>query len=201
MKPYLFFKRMLDIIGALLLLPIVIVLTVIIAPIIWLTDRGPIFYNAMRIGKGGKPFKMFKFRSMYVNSSDIRNADGSTYNSDYDPRVTPVGRILRKTSLDEFPQVLNVLIGDMSFVGPRPTVGTIDPDTFVGDRKKRYSVKPGITGYSQALFRNSISMEEKFRLDVYYVDNMSFPLDMRILWQTLISVIKRRNINHEQIMK
>ena len=192
---------MLDIIGALLLLPIVIVLTVIIAPIIWLTDRGPIFYNAMRIGKGGKPFKMFKFRSMYVNSSDIRNADGSTYNSDYDPRVTPVGRILRKTSLDEFPQVLNVLIGDMSFVGPRPTVGTIDPDTFVGDRKKRYSVKPGITGYSQALFRNSISMEEKFRLDVYYVDNMSFPLDMRILWQTLISVIKRRNINHEQIMK
>ena len=145
-----FFKHLFDIIGSLIILPFVLLEIIILAPIIWLTDRGLVFYHAPRLGKGGKPFKMFKLRSMYVNSSDLRNADGSTFNSDNDPRVTPIGRLMRKTSLDEFPQMLNVLIGDMSFVGPRPTVGKINPETFIGDRKRRYDVKPGVTGYSQA---------------------------------------------------
>lgn len=196
-----FFKRLFDILGSLVILPFVLLEIIILAPIIWLTDRGPVFYNAPRLGKGGKPFKMFKLRSMYVNSSDLRNADGSTFNSDNDPRVTPIGRLMRKTSLDEFPQMLNVLIGDMSFVGPRPTVGKINPETFVGDRKRRYDVKPGVTGYSQAFYRNSISMEEKFKYDAYYVDHLSLWLDIKVLWQTFISVIKHKNINTEQSLK
>lgn len=91
-------------------------------PLIWLTDRGPTFYNAQRVGLNGKIFKMFKFRSMKVNAPDIRNTDGSTFNSSDDPRVTRIGRFIRKTSIDEIPQILNVLIGDMSFVGPRPVL-------------------------------------------------------------------------------
>ena len=140
---------------------------------------------------------MFKLRSMYVNSPDLRNEDGSTFNSDNDPRVTPIGKILRKTSLDEFPQFLNVLLGDMSFVGPRPTLGNkqLDYDSLEGDRKKRYSVKPGVTGYAQAYFRNSISKEEKYHYDAYYADNVSLFLDIKILFQTVISVIRHKNIN------
>lgn len=111
-----FFKRFFDIIIALLFLPFILFVFVVIAPIIYFTDKGPVFYNAKRAGKRAKPFKMFKFRSMYVNSPDLRNADGSTYNGEDDPRVTRIGKILRKTSLDELPQLLNVLLGDMSFV-------------------------------------------------------------------------------------
>ena len=117
-----------------------------IAPIIYFTDKGPVFYNAKRAGKRAKPFKMFKFRSMYVNSPDLRNADGSTYNGEDDPRVTRIGKILRKTSLDELPQLLNVLLGDMSFVGPRPTLATKTWDELDDVRKKRASIRPGITG-------------------------------------------------------
>ena len=109
-----FFKRFFDIIIALLFLPFILFVFVVIAPIIYFTDKGPVFYNAKRAGKRAKPFKMFKFRSMYVNSPDLRNADGSTYNGEDDPRVTRIGKILRKTSLDELPQLLNVLLGDMS---------------------------------------------------------------------------------------
>ena len=115
-----FIKRIADIIGALLLLPLVLLIVIALAPIIWLTDKGPVFYNATRAGKDYKPFKMFKLRTMYVNSPDLKNPDGSTYNSDDDPRVTPIGRFMRKTSLDEVPQFLNILLGDMSFIGPRP---------------------------------------------------------------------------------
>ena len=115
-----FIKRLLDIVGALVLLPFVVLEIIVLAPVIWLTDRGPVFYNAVRAGKGYRPFKMFKLRSMYVNSPDLRNPDGSTFNSDNDPRVTPVGRFMRKTSLDEFPQFFNVLLNQMSIVGTRP---------------------------------------------------------------------------------
>ena len=113
-----FFKRLVDIFISLSALPFVLLVIVFFAPIIYFTDRGPVFYNARRAGKDYKPFKMFKLRSMYVNSPDLKNPDGSTYNSDDDPRVTPVGRFMRKTSLDEFPQFLNVLKGDINFIGP-----------------------------------------------------------------------------------
>lgn len=109
-----FFKRLIDIIIAIIGLPILVVIFIIVAPLIKLSDKGPIFYNAYRVGKNGKLFKMYKFRSMKVNAPDIRLDDGSTYNGENDLRVTKIGKFLRKTSLDEAPQILNVLIGDMS---------------------------------------------------------------------------------------
>lgn len=110
-------KRVFDFIIGLIALPFVLVITIIMAPIIYLNDKGPIFYNASRLGKNGKPFKMYKFRSMMVNAPDIRNEDGSTYNGDDDPRVTKVGRFMRKTSIDELPQFLNVFLGDSGIIG------------------------------------------------------------------------------------
>lgn len=198
-----FFKRLIDIVGALVILPFVLLLILILAPIIYLTDRGPIFYNAPRLGKKCKVFKMYKLRSMYVNAPDIRNADGSTYNSDNDPRVTPIGRIMRKTSLDEFPQFLNVLLGDMSFVGPRPTLtGNAGKyDQLEGDVKHRYDVKPGVTGYAQAFFRNSITQDEKFYWDAYYAQHVSMWMDVKILFMTVWSVVMSKNINTEQSQK
>lgn len=198
-----FFKRVIDIIGAIILLPLVLLEIIILAPIIWLTDKGPVFYNANRAGKDYKPFKMFKLRSMYVNSPDLKNPDGSTFNSDNDPRVTPVGRFTRKTSLDEFPQFLNILLGDMSFVGPRPKLYHSEKslESFEGEKRKSYTVKPGVTGYAQAYFRNSITQDEKFHWDAYYADNVSFWMDVKIIWQTVVSVLGRKNINTEQSYK
>lgn len=196
-----FFKRGIDIIGSLLITPFVLLEICLIAPFIYFTDKGPIFYNGERMGKNGKIFKMFKLRSMYVNSKDIRNHDGSTFNSDNDPRVTPIGRILRKTSLDEFPQFLNVLIGDMSLVGPRPSLTTTPYTEYSDIRKRRVSVKPGVTGYSQAYFRNSIGQEEKFSYDAFYADNISFVMDIRILCMTIWTVLANKNINTEKSKK
>lgn len=178
------------------MLPFVLLVIIIFAPIIYFTDRGPVFYNAERMGKDGHIFKMFKLRSMYVNSKDIRNADGSTFNSHHDPRVTPIGGFLRKTSLDEFPQFLNVLTGDMSFVGPRPSLTTTPYSDYNEIRRKRVSVKPGITGYAQAYFRNSIGQDEKFRWDAYYADHISFWMDVKVLFMTIWSVIGRKNITN-----
>lgn len=198
----IFFKRLIAFFIALCCLPFVLVTLVILGPIIYFTDRGPIFYNAIRTGKNVKQFKMYKFRSMYVNAPDIRNADGSTFNSNDDPRVTPIGRFMRKTSVDEIPQLLNVLLGDMTFVGPRPTLGT---DQKLRDMdavcQKRYSVRPGITGYAQAYFRNSIGQDDKFKWDSYYVDHISLWMDIKILWQTARSVIKHENVFVENTNK
>lgn len=198
-----FFKRMFDIVGSLIILPFVMLEIIVIAPIIWLTDKGPVFYNATRAGKAYKPFKMFKLRSMYVNSPDLKNSDGSTYNSDNDPRVTPIGRFLRKTSLDEFPQFLNILLGDMSFVGPRPKIykeGRLDGETNP-DIIKSFTVKPGVTGYAQAFYRNSITQDEKFHWDAYYANHLSFGMDVKIIRQTVVTVILHKNINTEQSYK
>jgi lipopolysaccharide/colanic/teichoic acid biosynthesis glycosyltransferase len=189
-------KRFFDILLSIIGLPLFFVVFVIVAPIIFLTDKGPVFYNANRLGYKGKIYKMYKFRSMRVNAPDLRNKDGSTYNGDDDPRVTKIGRILRKTSLDEAPQLLNVLKGDMSVVGPRPYVTTNYKgyETLTPLKKKRLEVRPGITGYSQAYFRNSISADEKDENDCYYVDHVSFLFDIKIFWQTAKSVLLRKNI-------
>ena len=201
---YLIFKRFFDIIGSLILLPFVFLEIIVLAPFFWLTDKGPVFYNALRAGKNYKPYKMYKLRSMYVNSPNLKNPDGSTYNSDDDPRVTPIGRIMRKTSLDEFPQMLNVLSGDMSFVGPRPKnynpekAKTRRMEDMDENRRKSFSVKPGVTGYAQAYFRNSITQDEKFKWDAYYADHISLGMDLKILFQTVWSVVARKNINTEQ---
>ncbi len=191
-----FFKRLFDIIVSLIALPFVFLVFLFVAPIIWLTDRGPVFYNAERLGKKGKVFKMYKFRSMKVNSPNLKNADGSTYNGDNDPRVTKVGRIMRKTSIDELPQFLNVLLGDMSLIGPRAHLTTSYKgyEFLDDDRKRRLDVRPGITGYNQAYFRNSATSAEKMKNDVYYVDNLSFALDVKVFFVTVFSVLKRKNI-------
>lgn len=191
------FKRLIDIVLSLMALPFVLLVIIVCAPFIYFTDRGPIFYNATRAGKDYKPFKMFKLRSMYVNSPDIKNPDGSTFNSDDDPRVTPIGRFMRKTSLDEFPQFLNVLYGDISIIGPRPKLYNIEKykDGMPENMRKSFMVKPGITGYAQAYFRNSITQEEKFKWDAYYVENISFMTDLKIIIKTVKSVLIRENIN------
>lgn len=190
----LYIKRILDILFSLIFLPFFVVIILTLTPFIYIWDQGPIFYNAYRMGKKGRRFKMFKFRSMKVNAPDLRNPDGSTYNAENDPRLTKIGRFLRKTSIDELPQLINVLIGDMSFVGPRPTLYSDKYSSYNEQTKKRFSVRPGITGYTQAYFRNSIGQEEKFMHDIWYVENLSFLLDIKVIIKTVVSVIKRENI-------
>ena len=193
---YKFFKRLFDIIISLIALPFVLLALLIVGPIIYFTDKGPVFYNAPRLGYKGKVFKMYKFRSMKVNSPNLKNADGSTYNGENDPRVTKIGKIMRKTSIDELPQFLNVLKGDMSFIGPRAhlTTSYTGYENLDERRKKRLDVRPGLTGYNQAYYRNSASSEQKMENDIYYVENISFWLDIKILFKTVFSVLKRENI-------
>ena len=195
-----FLKRLLDLVFALIALPFVLLLIIIIGPIIWLDDHGPIFYAGKRIGKGGKPFGMLKFRSMKVNAPDIRLEDGSTYNGDDDPRVTRVGRFLRKTSLDEIPQFLNVLVGQMRLIGIRP-----DPldwlEKYNEHERVILTVKPGITGYNQAYYRNSADGELKLKNDMYYAEHISFWLDVKIFFKTIKTVLLRENINVDEDRK
>jgi lipopolysaccharide/colanic/teichoic acid biosynthesis glycosyltransferase len=195
-----FFKRVIDLIFALIALPFVLLVIVVVAPFIWLDDKGPIFYAGKRIGYKGKPFGMLKFRSMKVNAPDIRLEDGSTYNGDDDPRVTKVGKILRKTSLDEIPQFLNVLTGQMSLIGIRP-----DPldwlEKYNEHERVILTVKPGITGYNQAYYRNSADGELKLKNDVYYAEHISFWLDVKIFFKTIKTVLLRENINVDEDRK
>ena len=193
---YRFFKRLFDIVLSLIGLPFLLLIMLVVAPLIYFDDKGPVFYNAPRLGKDGKVFKMYKFRSMKVNSPNLKNADGSTYNADDDPRVTKIGRLLRKTSIDETPQLLNVLFGHMSFIGPRAhlTTNYTGFENLDEARQKRLAVRPGITGYSQAYFRNSITSDKKLENDIYYVEHMSLWLDIKILFQTVLSVLKQENI-------
>lgn len=187
-------KRVLDICVSILALPILGLVFILLAPIIYFTDKGPVFYNAPRLGKNGKIFKMYKFRSMYVNAPDLRNEDGSTYNSKNDPRVTPIGRFIRKTSLDEIPQLLNTLNGTMSIIGPRPDLPTA-LDKYDKRTKRKLEVRPGITGYNQAYFRNTVVWSEALEHDVYYVDHCSFYMDVMILIKTIQTVALRKGIN------
>lgn len=189
-----YFKRLIDIISGLIALPFVLIFMAIVWVLVLFDDRGPLFYAAPRMGKDGRIFKMYKFRSMKVDSPDLRNVDGSTFNGTNDPRVTKIGKFLRKTSIDEIPQLLNVLKGDMSLIGPRPSLTTTPYEKYNPVRRKRVSVRPGVTGYSQAYFRNSISQDDKFKKDCWYVDHITFVNDMKIIGQTILSVIKRDNI-------
>lgn len=189
-----FFKRVFDLIIGLCAFPFVLIAICIFGPIIWLEDRGPIFYKAQRIAKGGKPFSMLKFRSMKVNAPDIRLENGDTFNSDDDPRVTRIGHFMRNTSVDEIPQFLNVLFGQMSFIGPRPD--TLDfTDTYKNEFPAVLTIKPGITGYNQAFFRNSIDGREKMKNDAYYAEHLTFGMDVKILFRTIKTVLFHENIN------
>lgn len=188
-----YFKRFLDICFSLIGILIFFLAFIVVAPIIYMTDKGPIFYNAKRLGIYGKPFKMYKFRSMKVNAPDIRNEDGSTYNSDDDPRVTKIGSIMRKTSIDELPQFINVFLGQMSLIGPRPDP-LDDMEIYTQEQKEKLKVRPGITGYNQAYFRNAITQDKKFENDVYYAKNISFILDVKIFIKTIITILRHDNV-------
>ena len=188
-----FFKRFLDLLLSLLALPFWALLFIPIAIAIKLEDRGPVFYKSSRVGRGFKKFAMYKFRYMKVNAPDMRNADGGTYNASDDPRVTKVGKFLRETSLDETPQLLKIIKGDMSIIGPR--AGDWESvDTYLDDEKDKTKVRPGLTGYCQAYFRNSAGVREKRLKDAWYANNVSFSLDVKIFFKTIITVLKHENL-------
>jgi len=186
-------KRIIDIVLCVIILPVILLITLPIAIAIKIEDGGPVFYKSHRLGKGFSEFNMLKFRSMHVNVPDLRNDDGSTYNSKTDNRVTKVGRIIRETSLDELPQCFNVILGHMSLVGPR--AGDVESkDTYEDDEKDKLLVRPGITGYTQAYYRNNLSVREKRLYDAWYAHNVSVWLDIKILFKTVATVLKRENV-------
>ncbi|MBP3708099.1 MAG: sugar transferase [Clostridia bacterium] len=188
-----FFKKAFDLLISLLCLPIFVILYCIIGIMIKIEDGGPIFYKAKRIGKNSKIFDMYKFRSMKVNAPNILNKDGSTYNSKNDVRVTKVGRFIRKTSIDEIPQILNIIKGNMSFIGPRAS-GAEALKSYKDDEIDKMKVKPGITGYTQAYYRNGLSVREKRLKDSWYANNVTLWLDVKIFFKTIKTVLKRENI-------
>ncbi|MCL1797129.1 MAG: sugar transferase [Eggerthellaceae bacterium] len=188
-----FLKRFFDLILGLLALPFVLLATVFLAPFIYFEDRGPVFYNAARVGKNGKIFTMYKFRSMKIDSPDLVMPDGSTYNGLDDPRMTRVGQFLRKTSIDELPQFINVLLGTMSVVGPRPDLER-ETELYQGDEAEKLLVKPGITGHAAVYGRNSLGWHDRLALDVFYVRNLSFLLDTKIFFKTFVAVLSQKGV-------
>jgi len=195
-------KRIIDIIGAICGIAILIPLTAVVAIINFVNkENGPLFYSQERIGKNGEHFKMYKFRSMVVGAEevlqkmlkedeDLRKEFEETRKLKNDPRITKIGRFLRKTSLDEFPQFINVLKGDMSLVGPRAVIdGEIEK--FGVHKEEVLSIKPGITGYWAANGRSDTTYEQRVELETYYANNVSIPLDIEILIKTVVSVVKK----------
>jgi exopolysaccharide biosynthesis polyprenyl glycosylphosphotransferase len=191
------FKNLMDRIFAVLLLVLLSPLLLVISALIWLSDRGPALFTQVRVGREGKTFQVVKFRTMYsdaedrlANLVDQNESDGLFFKIRDDPRITPVGRFLRKTSLDELPQLLNVLKGEMSLVGPRPLPA--DDGDFLGDVRRRLLVRPGMTGLWQVSGRSELSWDDAVRLDLYYVDNWSLAFDLVILWRTVGVVFGRK---------
>lgn len=188
-----FGKRALDVLVGVVALPVVALVVIVLAPIIYLEDKGPVFYNAPRVGKDGHDFKMYKLRSMRVNAPDLVFEDGSTYNGADDPRMTRIGAFMRKTSLDEMPQFLNVLKGDMSVVGPRPDLRR-ETELYEGDEHLKLTVKPGITGYAAVYGRNSLPWHDRLALDVEYVRNVSLAMDVKVFFKTFSAVFKQEGV-------
>ncbi|MCK9478955.1 MAG: sugar transferase [Firmicutes bacterium] len=186
---YQYVKRALDIIFCAIALTLLPPVMIIISILIKVDSKGAIFFKQQRIGKDGKHFDIYKFRTMVEDAEKVGTGLNSYKN---DTRVTKVGEFLRTSSLDELPQLFNILKGEMSFIGPRPPV-TYHPYKYSNyplDAKIRFNVKPGVTGYAQINGRNSLSWEDKFKYDLYYVDNISFLLDLKIFILTVFKVIK-----------
>lgn len=196
-------KRAIDIIGAIigiiLLIPTIIL--VYIARKILKEDQGPLFYKQLRYGKNGKIFKLYKFRSMCINADkklkeyldnneDAKNEFEKTHKLQKDPRITKLGNFLRKTSLDELPQMINILKGEMSFVGPRPVISE-EVEEYGVNKDKFLSVTPGLTGYWQVNGRSNTTYEERMLMELYYVENCSLWLDTKIFFKTFITVFKK----------
>ncbi|MBE0448808.1 MAG: sugar transferase, partial [Actinobacteria bacterium] len=185
-----FIKRWIDILASLVLLILLSPFLLLIILLAHLAMGRPILFRQIRPGLYGKPFVIYKFRTMH----DLRDENGNPLPDE--ERLNPFGRFLRSTSLDELPELFNVLKGEMSLVGPRPLVMEY-LDRYTPEQNKRHEVKPGITGWAQINGRNAISWEDKFKLDVWYVDNWSAWLDIKILWLTLVKVLKREGISAE----
>lgn len=191
-----FGKRALDVAIGLAALPVVGAVTAVCGTAVKLEDGGSAFYNAPRIGKDGREFTMFKLRSMKVNAPDLVMEDGSTYNGADDPRMTRTGAFMRRTSLDEIPQFLNVLKGDMSVVGPRPDLAR-EVELYEGEEPLKLSVKPGVTGYAAVYGRNSLPWHDRLALDIEYVRNQSFPLDAKVFFKTFEAVFAQEGIYND----
>ena len=196
---YLVFKKIFDLLISLLLFVIFIPIFLIVSILIKIDSKGPIFYKHKRIGKDGKPIYLYKFRSMYSDSDQkleellkdpkLKKEWEENYKLDNDPRITRVGKILRVTSIDELPQILNILKGDMSLIGPRPLVeGEIEK--YGSNKEKFLSVTPGVTGWWACNGRSCRTYEDRMRLELYYVDNMSLSLDIKIVFKTILAVLK-----------
>ena len=185
--------RIASAVGLLLLAPLFIVVAVAIK----ISDPGPVFFRQARVGREGRTFRVWKFRTMYTDAEERRAAlldqnesDGQLFKIRKDPRVFPLGRLLRNASIDELPQLINVLKGEMSLVGPRPLPA--DDGDYLGDVRRRLLVRPGITGLWQVSGRSELSWDEAVRLDLYYVDNWSLAYDLSILWRTVGVVLGRK---------
>lgn len=185
-----FFKRFIDFVVALLLLTLLSPILIVVTICLFFANNGKPFFFQLRPGLNERVFKIIKFKSM----NDKKDANGNLL-PDAD-RLTPIGAFVRKTSLDEIPQLINVLKGDMSLIGPRP-LRTYYLPLYSAEQKRRHDVRPGITGWAQINGRNDISWTKKFEYDVWYVDNMSFGLDLKILFLTVKKVFIREGISKE----
>lgn len=182
-------KRAIDLVGASILIVVVLPVMLGVAALVWLFLGRPVIFLQKRAGLHGRTFTIWKFRTM-TSATDSRGrllGDSA--------RLTTFGRLLRKTSLDELPQLFQVLLGDMSLVGPRPLLPEY-LDRYTPEQARRHEAKPGITGWCQVRGRNALSWEEKFQLDTWYVDHWSVPLDLSILWQTVLVVLRREGVSH-----
>ena len=188
-----YIKRLIDILICIIGFPVFILIYICVGILIKIEDKGPVFYKAGRIGKDSKIFYMYKFRSMKVNAPNILNEDGSTYNSPDDPRVTKIGKFIRETSIDETAQIINVLKGEMSIIGPRASLSE-DLETFKDDEVDKMKVRPGITGLTQAYYRNGLGNREKRLYDAWYANNVDFWLDIKIFFRTIKTVLKKEGL-------
>ena len=197
-----FIKRILDVIMSIIGLITLSPVFLIIALSIKLDSKGPVFFRQDRLGKDGKVFKIFKFRTMVVNAENM--GTGLCIRSISDNRITKVGAFLRKTSLDELPQFVNILKGDMSIVGPRPPATYFPYKGYANYpewAQKRFNIRPGITGLAQVVYRNNAEWEERIGLDIKYIDNITFITDIRLIIATVFKIIKRENIYGEVLLK
>lgn len=181
-------KRPIDLLAATVLLIVLSPLVVLVAIVVRTAIGSPIIFRQQRPGRFGRPFTLYKFRTM----RDARDASGRPLPDAV--RLTPIGRFLRATSLDELPELVNVIRGDMSLVGPRPLLVEYLP-LYSAEQRRRHDVRPGITGWAQVNGRNALSWRDRFALDVFYVDHLSFRLDLRILLLTLVRVVRREGIS------
>jgi lipopolysaccharide/colanic/teichoic acid biosynthesis glycosyltransferase len=196
-KKYEMFKRIFDIAVCLLLLPIVLVILLICGILLWIENPGPIFFNQLRTGKSGHRFRMYKLRTMVSNAEKLKEEllhlnelTWPDFKISSDPRITRVGKFLRKTSIDELPQLFNVLKGDMSLVGPRPT--SFSSKTYTLWHTERLEVTPGITGLWQISGRSDVDFDDRLKLDIEYLNKRSFFFDLILLYKTIFAVIKPR---------